>query len=325
MGADVLRLWVSATDYSGELSVSDEILNRTSDAYRRIRNTLRYLLSNLDGFDPETDQVSAKEMIALDYWIVHKTNKIQTEIKAFYDTYQFHKIYNLIHNFCVQELGSDYLDIIKDRQYTCQEKSHSRRSSQTAQYHIAEALIRWISPILSFTAEEAWKHIPGGNDKSIFTEEWYNLDNFLPDIEISDVEWNGILSFKQTISKRLESMRNAKEIGSSLEVEVEIWNAPNYFNKIDNDELRFIFITSYANSLDGEAPQDAEKAFVTGGPSALSGEEHCYIRVKKSEHIKCVRCWHYREDVGNNNQHPELCSRCVSNLPDGKGEERLYA
>ena len=318
MGADVLRLWVSATDYSGELSVSDEILNRTSDAYRRIRNTLRYLLSNLDGFDPSTDKASSKEMIAIDYWIVWKTNQLQKEILEQYEKYQFHKIYNLIHNFCVLELGSDYLDIIKDRQYTTKADSHARKSAQTAMFHIAETLVRWIAPILSFTAEEVWQHLPGDRNDSVFVQNWYDLNSFDTNGIMEDADWNGILETKEKVSKQLEDLRNNKEIGSSLDAEVKIWDAPIYLKKIKNDELRFVFITSYADLEDGATPSSAQKV------TNADGAEY-FVDVIKSSHQKCVRCWHHREDVGADNQHPELCSRCISNLPDGTGEARKYA
>ena len=319
LGADVLRLWVSATDYSGELSVSDEILNRTSDAYRRIRNTLRYLLSNLNGFKTETDIVAPKNMIALDHWIVWKTQQLQNQILEHYDNYKFHNIYNLIHNFCVLELGSDYLDIIKDRQYTCKENSHARKSAQTAMFHIAESLIRWIAPILSFTADEAWKNMPGNREESVFVQTWYQgLNSFKNSGQITSSDWDGILETKENITKKLEELRNEKKIGSSLEAAVTIWSAPDYLNKIQNDELRFIFITSYADISNGEVPSTAKK---------ISNTDGCeyFIEVKQAEFEKCVRCWHLREDVTKHRNHPELCERCVSNLPDGPGEERLYA
>ncbi len=318
LGADVLRLWVAATDYSGELNVSDEILKRTSDAYRRIRNTLRYLLSNLDGFNPDSDEIPANEMVALDYWIVWKTNSLQNLIKQHYENYQFHNIYHLIHNFCVLELGSDYLDIIKDRQYTSKSNSHARKSAQTAMFHIAEALVRWITPILSFTANEAWEHIPGDRNKTIFTQLWYDLNEFETSGDITDTDWEGILETKEKISKELEGLRNQKEIGSSLDAEVIVWNAPNYLEKIKNDELRFIFITSYADLATQDISNTAKK--MKNG----DGIEY-FVEVKKSQHQKCVRCWHHREEVGTVSQHPELCSRCVSNLPDGLGESRNYA
>ena len=319
LGADILRLWVAATDYSAELNVSDEILSRTSDAYRRIRNTIRYLLSNLNGFEPKNDIVTEKKLIALDYWIVWKTKQLQETIIQQYENYQFHKIYNLIHNFCVLELGSNYLDIIKDRQYTTQENSHVRKSAQTAMFHIAESLVRWIAPILSFTAAEAWQHLPGERDTTIFTQYWYDLSKFSSYGEVADTDWEGILETKEKIDKELEELRNKKEIGSSLDAEVKIWNAPEYIIKIKDDELRFVFITSYADIIENEEPPETAKKLTNA-----DGSEY-YIEVKKSEHQKCIRCWHHRADVGSNTEHPEICSRCFSNLPDGPGEQRCYA
>lgn len=319
LGADILRLWVAATDYSAELNVSNEILTRISDAYRRIRNTIRYLLSNLNEFDPESDQVHAGKMIALDYWIVWKTRQLQNEIRKYYEEYQFHKVYTLIHNFCVSELGSDYLDIIKDRQYTTQADSLARKSAQTAMFHIAESLMRWIAPILSYTAEEAWQHFPGKRDETIFTQQWHNLEVFDSEGGIDHQDWQGILESKEKIGKELEKLRNDKKIGSSLDAEVKIWHAPEYLKKITNNELRFIFITSYADVIEDQSwPETALKQ------SNTDGVEY-FIEVKKSKHKKCVRCWHYREDVGSDSLHPELCSRCVSNLPEGRGELRHYA
>jgi len=324
MGADVLRLWVAATDYSGELTVSDEILNRTSDAYRRIRNTLRYLLSNLNDFDPAKDKVEENEMVALDHWIVCETKSLHYQIKQHYDKdFQFHNIYHLIHNFCILELGSNYLDIIKDRQYTCQEKSPARRSSQTAQYYIAEVLVRWIAPILSFTAEEVWQHLPGDRSKSIFTQKWYEdeLENFSMNGEITNTDWDEISETKDNVSKLLEEKRNEKIIGSSLEAEIKIWDAPKCIRKIKNDELRFVLITSYADIIEDEKPPNTAIKIRNAGFDC----EDYYVEVTKSSHQKCVRCWHHREDVGADSQHSELCSRCISNLPNGTGEARKYA
>ena len=254
----------------------------------------------------------------MDYWIVWKTNQLQKEILNQYEKYQFHRIYNMIHNFCVLELGSDYLDIIKDRQYTTKTDSHARKSAQTAMFHIAEALVRWIAPILSFTAEEVWQHLPGERKDSVFIKKWHNLDEFESHEEIEDTDWKAILETKEIISKQLETLRNNKEIGSSLDAEVKIWNAPNYLKKILNGELRFVFITSYASLEEGIAASTAKKI------SDANGAEY-FVEVTKSAHQKCVRCWHHREDVGTNKKHPKLCSRCVTNLPDGIGENRNYA
>ena len=319
LGADILRLWVAATDYGAELNVSDEILSRTSDAYRRIRNTTRYLLGNLHGFNPDCDRVPARDMLALDHWIVYKTRTLQDQIVKLYQQYQFHRIYNLIHNFCVLELGGDYLDIIKDRQYTMQAGSYARKSAQTAMFHIGEALIRWIAPVLSFTAEEAWQELPGQRSSTVFVQEWYDLEEFATPGLVADKDWNGILETRRHIGKELETLRNEKKIGSSLDAEVCIWNAPDCLSEIKNDELRFIFITSSARLVEnGEAPATAAKVCNADGRTYS-------IEVKKSSHSKCIRCWHYRADVGNDVSHPEICTRCVSNLPDGTGETRLYA
>ena len=319
LGADILRLWVAATDYGAELNVSDEILSRTSDAYRRIRNTTRYLLANLNDFDPDRDQVPAKDMLAMDRWIVYRTRTLQDQITGYYRQYQFHRIYNLIHNFCVLELGGDYLDIVKDRQYTMQADSLARKSAQTAMFHIGEALIRWIAPILSFTAEEAWQEMPGRRSETVFVQQWYDLKGFTTPGEVADTDWNNILETRKSIGRELEALRNEKKIGSSLDAEVRIWKAPEYLSRIKNDELRFVFITSRVELVeDDEIPETATKAAGSDG--------HAYfIEVKKSPHRKCVRCWHYRKDVGTDVRHPELCTRCVSNLPDGAGETRLYA
>ena len=315
----MLRLWVAATDYGAELNVSDEILSRTSDAYRRIRNTTRYLLSNLSGFDPARDRVSARDMVALDHWIVYKTRQLQQQIIDYYERYQFHRIYTLVHNFCVLELGSDYLDIVKDRQYTMQTDSRARRSAQTAMFHIAEALVRWVAPILSFTAEEAWQHLPGPREDPVFVQTWYDLDDFATPGKVTDADWKTILEARKHIGKQLETLRNEKVIGSSLDAEVDIWGAPDCLSKIENDELRFVFITSAARLVcNEEAPKTATRVLDT------QGNEY-FIRLRKSPHPKCIRCWHYREDVGKDAQHPEICMRCVSNLPGGSGELRFYA
>lgn len=319
LGADILRLWVAATDYGAELNVSSEILTRVSDAYRRMRNTVRYLLSNLNEFDPKADQVHANEMIALDYWIVWKTGQLQEKIKRHYENYQFHRIYNLIHNFCVLELGSGYLDIVKDRQYTTQAQSLARKSVQTAMFHIVEALTRWIAPILSFTAEEIWQYLPGDRDETVFTQQWYDLGAFGDEGEVNDQDWQRILESKGEIIKELEELRNNKEIGSSLDAEVNIWNAPEYLKKITNDELRFVFVTSYADIIEDQTPPETALK-----RSDTDGIEY-FVEVKKSEHQKCTRCWHYRKDVGNDSLHPKLCGRCISNLPGGAGERRYYA
>ena len=322
LGADIIRLWVAATDYRGEMSVSDEILKRNADAYRRIRNTARFLLSNLNGFDPETDQVSPQDMLALDNWAVDRAALLQKDIIEAYRDFQFHVIYQKVFNFCVVDLGGFYLDIIKDRQYTTQENSLARRSCQTAMFHIIEAMVRWLSPILSFTAEEIWQHIPGHDSgqrgESVFLTTWYEgLSEISDTRELGREYWSQILEARSAIAKQLELARKDGNIGGSLAAELDIYCDENWkslFEKL-GDELRFVLITSYArlHGLD-EKPDDAVETGIDG----LS------VKVSASEHQKCVRCWHYREDVGQHEEHPELCGRCVENV-DGTGEARKYA
>jgi isoleucyl-tRNA synthetase len=245
LGADILRLWVAATDFSGEMSVSDEILKRTADSYRRIRNTARFLLSNLNGFDPAENLVGPDQMLALDKWVVQRTADLQQEIAEAYEKYQFHQIYQKLHNFCIVDLGGIYLDIIKDRQYTCQEDGLPRRSCQTALYHIAEALVRWLAPVLSFTAEEIWTSIPGERDETVFTASWYEL----PDVEEVDVDfWQQVFAVKTAVNKVIEEARKTGGIGSPLEGEVTLFCSDSLsavLAKLE-DELRFVLITSSA-------------------------------------------------------------------------------
>jgi isoleucyl-tRNA synthetase len=316
LGADIIRLWVAATDYRNEMSVSDEILKRTSDAYRRIRNTARFLLSNLNGYDPAQNRVDPEEMIELDRWVVDRTLRLQQEIVAAYTEYQFHIIYQKIHNFCVNELGGFYLDIIKDRQYTTQADSLPRRSCQTAMYHIIEAMVRWLAPILSFTADEIWQSMPGDRGESVFLEQWYNdLFPVDPDDRFDHEFWSQVIAVRESVGKAMESFRAAGN--SSLDADVNIYcneELKAVLMKL-GDELRFVLITSDVKvyGLD-EKPVEA----VTDQELAIA------VQVKASEHTKCVRCWHHREDVGSYAEHPQLCGRCVENVA-GDGEIRHYA
>jgi len=317
LGADILRLWVAATDYRNEMSVSDEILKRMADAYRRLRNTARYFLANLDGFDPKTDCVPLDEMLELDQWAVDTVAKLQNEIIAAYNSYQFHLIYQKLHQFCIVEMSSFYLDIIKDRQYTTQAKSLPRRSAQTAMYHILEALVRWFAPVLSFTADEIWKDMPGERGESVFLEEWYDGFNNITGSGQRIDYWNKIISVRDEVSKELEKLRVAGKIGSSLDAEVDLYCNKEFaalLNKL-NDELRFVLIISNARvHRDSERPDNA----------AASELDGLWIRVAPSVHVKCIRCWHHREDVGLSTKHPELCGRCIENI-DGQGELRSFA
>ncbi len=317
LGADVLRLWVAATDYSTEMSVSDEILKRTSDAYRRFRNTARYFLSNIDGFDPGKNTVTYEDMLDLDKWAIEHAVRLQKEIVIAYDNYEFHLIYQLLHQFCVVEMGGFYLDIVKDRQYTTPENSLARRSGQTAMYHLIEMMVRWLAPITSFTAAEIWKHIPGERSESVFFETWYELEINESKSKERQFQWNTIISIRDEVNKQLEKLRVDKVIGGSLDAEIDLYCDDNVKKQLETlgDELRFVLIISYArlHAID-EKPSEAIESEVSG----------LYIQVSASKHDKCVRCWHHREDVGSHEKHLELCERCIDNV-DGEGENRQYA
>jgi isoleucyl-tRNA synthetase len=309
---------VSANDYTGEMTVSDEILKRTSDVYRRLRNTARYLLSNLSDFDPAVDCLPFDEMLPLDRWAIEKTQQVQQEVLDDYSSYQFLHVHQKIHHFCSVDMGSFYLDVIKDRQYTLQQNSHARRSSQTAMFHIAEAFVRWIAPILSFTAEEIWLTMPGEREESVFLATAY--EGFPCALEKAPEElvfWQDIIETRELVSKTLEGARASGLIGSALDASVTLYCDGALFDKLSslNDELRFILITSYASV----------KPLTAKGEQAQATEnDGLFIDVIASGHEKCVRCWHHREDVGQIQQHPELCGRCVKNI-DGDGEARLFA
>jgi isoleucyl-tRNA synthetase len=318
LGADVLRLWVAATDYRGEMAVSSEILTRTAEAYRRIRNTARFLLANLDGFDPARDQVPPEKMIKLDRWILDHAARLQAEIIDAYGQFQFHQIVQKLHGFCAVEMGSFYLDVIKDRQYTTQANSLARRSAQTALYHIAEAMARWLAPILSFTAEEIWRCLPGRRGESVFLERWYDGLAPMEDTDPFNVGlWEQMRTVREAVGKELEKLRVGGGIGSSLDAEVDLYCADELREALSRigEELRFAFITSYArvHPLD-EAPSHATTVEIAG----------LKIMVASSVHPKCVRCWHHREDIGLSADHPLLCGRCVENVA-GAGEIRHYA
>lgn len=315
LGADVLRLWIAATDFSNDMRVSDEILKRTADSYRRIRNTARFILSNLVGFNPETDLVPVDKMVQLDRWIVGQTAKLQNEIIDAYNQYQFHLIYQKLHNFCVVELGGFYLDIIKDRQYTVKANAVARRSAQTALYYVVESLVRWIAPILSFTADEVWKEIPGKREANVFVAEWYKLPA-IPDDSLSDDYWALIAEVKTAVNKVLEEKRSEGAKGGSLGAEVTLCCDEKLQSELSKlgDELRFVLITSAATLQPLNAAQNAEETDVAG----------LKVFVKATEQVKCERCWHHRADVGSNPAHPTICLRCVVNV-DGDGESRDFA
>ena len=318
LGADVLRLWVAATDFSSEMSVSNEILKRVSDSYRRIRNTARFLLSNLEGFDPNADLLPNDQLLLLDRWAITRAAELQEEILTAYNDYQLHTIYQKLHNFCVVDLGSIYLDIIKDRQYTTQADSVARRSAQTAMYHIIEAFTRWIAPILSFTADELNEHIPGERSDNIFIEEVYSgLDNLLDDSQGEVTLMQTLCEVKVAVNKAIEGERTNGTVGASLEAEVTIYAEQSLATQLlaIKDELRFVLMASAVTVVSDQAAPD----------NAIATElDAMKLVINKSEHDKCARCWHHCAEVGAIEAHPELCQRCVDNV-DGDGEERLYA
>ncbi len=318
LGGDILRLWVASADYSGEMTVSDEILKRSADAYRRIRNTSRFLLANLSGFDPKKDTVAMDDMVELDRWIVGRAADLQKQLLEAYDSYQFHSVVQKLMHFCSIELGSFYLDIIKDRQYTAKSDGLARRSCQTALHHIAEALVRWMAPICSFTAQEIWGLLPGERGEYVFTESWY--EGFNDFAGVSDTEnefWMQLLDVRDTVNQALEQARRDDVIGGSLQAEVTLYADSDLAKSLGRlgEELRFALLTSEArvDALDN-APANAVKA----EKLALA------VEVKQSTYKKCERCWHHREEVGTLPEHDDLCQRCVTNI-DGEGEERRFA
>jgi len=316
LGADVLRLWVAATDYKSEMSLSTEILQRTSESYRRIRNTARYLLGNLNGFTPE-QALGYDEMLSLDKWAVRQTVQMQKQIEDAYESYQFHQIYQRLHQFCVVDMGGFYLDILKDRLYTLDPSSKARLSAQTAMQHILESLVRNLAPILSFTAEEIWGHMQGERDDSVlFATRYGALDTVQADQQ-QDEFWQQIIDVRNEVAKQIEAVRSQGDIGSALDAQVVLYADDSIQAVLSElkDELRFVLITSSATV----APlSSATSSAVASDIAGLS------ISVTSSSDEKCVRCWHRRPDVGQAAAHPELCTRCVSNI-DGDGEPRHFA
>jgi isoleucyl-tRNA synthetase len=318
LGADVLRFWIAATDYANEMSLSDEILKRVAESYRRVRNTARFLLGNLAGFDPATDEVAVNELVAIDRWALRRTQQLQEEVIAAYRNYQFHLIYQKVHNFCSVDLGAFYLDVLKDRLYTTPAKSHARRSAQTAMYWMLEAMVRWLAPIASFTAEEIWRYMPGKREQSVFFNTWVKLPSGSG--EPSTIDWDALLQLRSAVMRELEKLRNAGAIGGPLDAGIDVYCAPALLALAESfgDELRFVFITSEARAHPAEQrPHDAVPA--------EEGEANvAWIVARPSTATKCVRCWHKRADVGSHPGHPELCGRCVTNL-EGPGEIRRYS
>ena len=319
LGGDILRLWVASTDYTGEIAVSDEILKRAADSYRRIRNTARFLLANLSGFDPSTDCLDPEDMVVLDRWAVGRAMAAQKDIEHAYANYDFHEVVQRLMQFCSVEMGSFYLDIIKDRQYTAKSDSNARRSCQTALFHIAEALVRWMAPIMSFTADEIWGFLPGDRAQFVFTEEWYDgLFRLAEGESMNDEFWAELLKVRGEVNKVLEQARADKRLGGSLEASVTLYADDALAAHLNNlqDELRFVLLTSGARVAPlADAPADAQQS------EQLKGLK---IAFDSAEGEKCPRCWHYTTDIGKVAEHADLCGRCVSNVA-GDGEKRKFA
>jgi isoleucyl-tRNA synthetase len=317
LGADVLRLWVAATDYRAEMSVSDEILKRISESYRRIRNTCRYLLANLDGFDPGRDLVPTAELLPLDRWVLDAAYRLQQRVVRHYEDYQFHQIYQEVHAFCSVQLGSFYLDVLKDRVYTLRRAAPARRSGQTAMYHVLEAMVRWMAPILSFTADEIWSHMPARTQASPLFATWYQgLAPLTTEARLSAAEWDALLALREAVNAALEPLRREKRIGSGLEAEIELYlPAPPAWLAECAAELRFLLLVSELRVHAQEAPAGAQ-VFTS---AALSGA----LTATVTTAAKCVRCWQHRADVGQHPEHPQLCGRCIENV-DGAGERREW-
>ncbi|EKO3537028.1 isoleucine--tRNA ligase [Vibrio fluvialis] len=324
LGADILRLWVASTDYTGEVAVSDEILKRSADSYRRIRNTARFFLANLNGFNPATDIIAADEMVALDRWAVARAMAAQQEIVKAYAEYNTHAVVQRLMHFCSVEMGSFYLDVIKDRQYTAKLGGNAQRSCQTALYYIVEALVRWMAPIMSFTADEIWNEMPTNQangearGKFVFADEWYEgLFGLAEGEELNNEFWTDIQKVRGAVNKLLENARNEKTIGGSLQAEVTLFASDELAAKINKleDELRFVLLTSKANVKLLAEKSDAAQATDIDG---------LFVQVNKTEAEKCDRCWHYTPDVGTIKGHETICGRCVSNV-DGEGEVRKFA
>lgn len=322
LGADILRLWTASVNYTQEITVSDEIFKRQADAYRRIRNTSRFLLANLNGFEPAQHSVAFAEMVELDRWVVERAARLQEEIVTAYNDYEFHVVVHKLMNFCTTELGGFYLDIIKDRQYTAKADSNARRSCQTAMYLIAEAMTCWMAPILSFTAQEIWQALPtpasGERDEFVFTGVWFEgLVKAADDSVLNSDYWNELLLVRAEVNRALELARKDKVVGKALEAQVTLFASAELAEKLNQlgEELRFVLITSKATvDVVTEHPKGASATDIDG----------LWLSVAAAEGDKCDRCWHVTTDVGHNEAHPEICERCVTNV-DGEGEQRQYA
>jgi isoleucyl-tRNA synthetase len=304
LGAEILRLWVGATDFSGDMAIGDEILKRVVESYRRIRNTLRFLLANTSDFDEAADKVPLDDLFEIDRYAIAATRALLDAATAEYARYEFHVVVQRLQTFCSEDLGGFYLDVLKDRLYTAASKSVARRSAQTALVRIRDALLLLMAPVLSFTAEEAWR-IVRPDEASIFCRTWVDALPRFADDEALRAKWSRILGVRAAVLKELEALRQEGKIGSSLQAEVAIGAPEPDYEALASlgDDLRFVMITSSAT---------------------VARAETLAIEVKPSAHAKCERCWHYRPEVGKDPAHPSVCGRCLSNLY-GAGESRSFA
>ena len=307
-GADVLRLWIASTDYSGEMTLSQDILKQSSDTYRRIRNTIRFLLANTSDFSITDDLVDSKDLIAIDAWLIDHCRETQQRLIADYQQFNYAKVVQTIYNFCASSLGSFYLDIIKDRLYTAKSDSNARRSAQTALWHSIEALCRWISPILSFTAEEVWQLLPNRSQQTVFSSQWYQLPE-ATNTTITTEDWQQLQQIKDKVNKKIEKYRTTNKSGSSLDLQVTIYANSTLLELLTRieAELHFLLICSEIN-LQPLVNADSDQQF--------------QFELAESTNSKCARCWQKRPEVSTIEEHPQLCQRCVDNL--GVGEKRRF-
>jgi isoleucyl-tRNA synthetase len=311
LGAEILRLWVASTDYSGELSISDEILKRVVESYRRIRNTLRFLLANLADFDAAKDAVRPEDMLEIDRYALAMTAQMQAEVLKSFEQYEFQPAMSRLQHFCSEDLGSFYLDVLKDRLYTSAPKSQARRSAQTALLHISQTLLKLMAPILSFTAEEAWGILcastlanqPNTSRLTIFTE-CYHAVPVIADADTLQQRWSRLREIRGLVTRKLEELRTAGSIGSSLQGEVELTAQGTDLDLLQSvaEQLPFILIVSKVNVHAATA----------------AGQAELLINIAPSAHKKCERCWHWRDDIGHDAEHPDICGRCVSNMNEAK-------
>jgi isoleucyl-tRNA synthetase len=308
LGAEIIRLWCAATDYSGDLAIDAKILARVVDSYRRIRNTLRFLLANTSDFDASKDAVPLDRMLEIDRWALARTAQLQADVLAHYEVYEFHPVVAKLQVFCSEDLGAFYLDILKDRLYTTAPTSQARRSAQTALWNITHAMLRWMAPFLSFTAEEAWKVFAPGQSASIFVETYSEVSGWVDEALLA--KWSKVREVRDATNKQIEVLRAGGLLGSSLQAEVTVSAKPELYELLASlgDDLKFVLITSKAE-LTRLVVDDAD-AFRT--------------LPRPSDAAKCDRCWHYRDDVGADPAHPTICGRCASNL-FGDGETRGVA